>query len=104
MSGVETACANLGRYAGIMRSLGADLPPDSSLGRHLMSTGPVIKAVGGQLPRFAKRPVPPKSLVSRGLVAKRPSRPPAVFRLPATGRIIIVAAMRRCGAPASMRY
>ena len=78
-----------------MRSLGADLPLDSSLGRHLMSTGPVIKAVGGQLPRFAKRPVPPKSLVSRGLVAKRPSRPPAEFRLPATGRIIIVAAMRR---------
>ena len=60
MALTESPCANRERYATIERMPGADLPLDSSLGRHLLSTARIIYGAAGRLPPFAERPTQPQ--------------------------------------------
>lgn len=72
----ETACEGLARPVGAKRLPGTDQPPYPSIRSRLSAPAKMVNKVAGRLLPPATRPTQPKALVSRGLMAEHPSRPP----------------------------
>lgn len=78
---LKTACGHLARCVGTKCLPGPDPPRPLLMRPRLSVPAKIIYTVTGRLPPSATRLSLSKVLVSKGLSAMRPSRPPSEFRL-----------------------